>query len=178
MPALRQGRKTNERRPNETSGKPGGKRSFLLIRSRANGAAPRYQLSQSAALRESEPSDRKRTADPCARLGDRRLDHREHDVVAIASGVTDLENGTVAAHHGTPWGIPANVPVMAPAATLSKMVNVCPSDNVVPTVTARTLFKIVTPPVFTWIRSYPLPAVVPLISTRKLALGDSVSAPV
>ena len=32
----------------------------------------RYQLSQSAALRESEPSDRKRTADPCARFGNRR----------------------------------------------------------------------------------------------------------
>ena len=28
--------------------------------------------------------------------------HREHDVVAIASGVTDRENGTVAAHHSTP----------------------------------------------------------------------------
>ena len=63
----------------------------------------RYQLPQSPALRESEPSDRKRTADPCARFGDRRrLDHREHDVVAIASGVTDRENGTVAAHHGIP----------------------------------------------------------------------------
>ena len=33
-------------------------------------------------------------------------DHREHDVVAIASGVTDRENGTVAARHGAPLGDP------------------------------------------------------------------------
>ena len=38
--------------------------------------------------------------------GTAACDHREHDVVAIASGVTDRENGTVAAHHGTPLGDP------------------------------------------------------------------------
>ena len=45
----------------------------------------------------------------CSARERERLDHREHDVVAIASGVTDRENGTVAAHHGIPLRkFPAN----------------------------------------------------------------------
>ena len=40
------------------------------------------------------------------RFGD-RAHHREHDVVApITCDVTDRENGTVAANHGTPLGDP------------------------------------------------------------------------
>ena len=38
--------------------------------------------------------------------GGRHREHREHDVVAIASGVTDRENGTVASRHGAPLGDP------------------------------------------------------------------------
>ena len=67
---------------------------------------------------------------------------------------------------------------MRPVVTLFKMVNVCPSDNVVPTVTTRLLPVIVTPPVATRSWSYWLPTVVPLISTRKLEADASVSAPV
>ena len=99
MPAFRQGRKYERAKVYEACGTAREKLRF----SRASVTTLRYQLPQSAALRESEPSDRKRTTDPCARFGDRRrLDHGEHDVVAIASDVTDRENATVATRHGTP----------------------------------------------------------------------------
>src|SRR4029079_13791056 len=54
----------------------------------------------------------------------------------------------------------------------------CPTANVVPTVITTLLPVIVTPPVATLSRSYPLPTVVPLTSTRKFEVDASVSAPV
>jgi hypothetical protein len=63
----------------------------------------RYQAFESPALRESEASDRKRTADNMWSSRRRRdLNHREHDVVASASPVINRENATVATHHGAP----------------------------------------------------------------------------
>ena len=57
--------------------------SLVIFRSRGNRTAPRYQLPQFAALRESEPSDRKRAAYPCARLGNGRgCCHRKDNVGA------------------------------------------------------------------------------------------------
>ena len=70
---------------------------------------------------------------------------------------------------------------MMPREFLFKMINVCPTVNVVPTVTTRLLLVIVSciySPIAVLSWSYPLPAVVPLISTRKLESGNSVSAPV
>src|SRR4029077_14819515 len=62
----------------------------------------RYQPFESSTLRENEASDRKSTADPCARFGAGSGRDIEDDVVVIASSVINRENGTVAAHHATP----------------------------------------------------------------------------
>ena len=59
------------------------------------------------------------------------------------------------------------------------MRNVCPTDNVVPTVTTRLLLVITNlllPDAVTTNRSYPVPGLVPLMSILKLEAGWSVSA--
>src|SRR6476619_6318709 len=68
------------------------KASFPLVifSSRARRTTLCYQLSQSAALRESEPSNRKHTAHPCARLRNGSAYQRKDNVVgSCAARVID-----------------------------------------------------------------------------------------
>ena len=88
-------------------GKPRGQASLPLLSSasRATRVTSRLNAINFRSLRRCvKASPAIASAPPIHVLGSGTgaAEHREHDVVVIASGVIDRENGTVAAHHAIP----------------------------------------------------------------------------